>query len=223
MALPTSTQSSNLVKAKLISQDGVDDINFMFNPSELCFNGIVETAENSGARTQSKGQPKVSFSHTKAYKITINKIIYDTYENGEDVVSKYIDPIKKALEFVNGLERPPIYSFTWGSKEYLRRCFVEKLDYKLTMFLPDGTPVRAIIDSLTLKEADEEQQNASVAPPSPDAATRQSDTPASRQGGNNQQAQSPQGQSPQSQSPQGQSPQSKSPQSKSPQSKSTKK
>ncbi|MBD2692107.1 hypothetical protein [Anabaena catenula] len=186
MSLPTSTKSSNLQKAKLISKDGVSPINFMFNPSELCFNGIVETAENSGARTQSKGQPKVSFSHTKAYKITINKIIYDTYESGEDVVRKYIQPLKKALEFVSGLERPPIYSFTWGSTEYLRRCFVEKLDYKLTMFLPDGTPVRAIIDSLTLKEADEEQPNAPVSAQSPNAATRQTDTPANRQGANKQ-------------------------------------
>jgi hypothetical protein len=182
----TSNKSSNLAKAKLTSKDPVEDINFMFNPSELSFNGIVETAENSGARTQSKGQPKVSFSHTKAYKITITKIIYDTYESGEDVVGKYIEPLKKALEFVSGLERPPIYSFIWGKTEYLRRCFVEKLDYKLTMFLPNGTPVRAVIDSLTLKEADEEQQNAPVAAQSPSAATRQTDTPANRQGANNQ-------------------------------------
>lgn len=180
-------QLGNLIKAKLTSQDGVPPINFMFNPTELFFHRIVETSENSGARTQAKGQPKVSFSHTKADKIVINKIIYDTYEDGSDVVEKYIEPFKKAIEFVPGKERPPIYTFSWGSREYLRRCFVEKLDYKLTMFLPDGTPVRAVVEGLTLKEADEPKPNASLGTPSPNKTTRQSDTLASRnkRNGNN--------------------------------------
>lgn len=178
-------QLGNIVKAKLTSQDGVPPINFMFNPTELLFHRIVETSENSGARTQAKGQPKVSFSHTKADKIVINKIIYDTYEDGSDVVEKYIEPFKKAIEFVQGKERPPIYTFSWGSREYLRRCFVEKLDYKLTMFLPDGTPVRAVIEGLTLKEADEPKPNASLGTPAPNQTTRQSDSPANRNQKNN--------------------------------------
>ncbi|MFB2835645.1 hypothetical protein [Floridanema evergladense] len=156
---PISDKSGNLVKATLISNDGVPAIEFMFNPSELVFEGVVETAESPGARTQEKGQPKVSFSHVKAYKVTINKILFDTYEEGEDVVNKYINSFRTAVEFVKGKERPPIYQFMWGKQVYLRRCFVEKLNYKLTMFLPDGTPVRAVIDSLTLKEADEPKEN----------------------------------------------------------------
>ena len=54
-------------------------------------------------------------------------------------------------------KRTPIYRFVWGSQVYLQRCFIAKLNYKLTLFLPDGTPVRAVIDSLTLKKADEEK------------------------------------------------------------------
>lgn len=164
---PISDKSGNLIKALLISDDGVPPIQFMFNPTELVFEGVVETSESPGARTQDKGQPKVSFSHTKAYKITINKILFDTYEDGEDVVNKYINSFRKAVEFVSGKERPPIYQFMWGKQVYLRRCFIEKLNYKLTMFLPDGTPVRAIIDSLTLKEADETKQNGPLAAKKP--------------------------------------------------------
>ncbi len=172
----SQSESGNLVKARLTSKDGVPNIEFMFNPSELLFEGIVETSENPGARTEDKGQPKVSFSHVKAYKVTINNILFDTYEDGSDVVEKYIKPWKKALQFVSGEERTPIYTFSWGDKRYLRRCFVEKLNYKLTMFLPDGTPVRAIIDSLTLKEADEPQPNSSVAPKNPGPQQRQTDS-----------------------------------------------
>lgn len=170
---PITDKSGNLVKARLTSEDGVPPIEFMFNPTELTFEGVVETAESPGARTQDRGQPKVSFSHTKAYKITITKILFDTYEEGTDVVTKYIEPFRKAVEFVPGQERPPIYRFSWGSRIYLRRCFIEKLNYKLTMFLPNGMPVRAIIDSLTLKEADEPEPNGSVAAQSPQSQQRQ--------------------------------------------------
>lgn len=171
---------SSLVKAILRSDDGVPAIEFMFNPTELAFEGVVETAENPGARTQDKGQPKVSFSNVKAYKVTINKILFDTYEEGTDVVKKYIIPFRKAVEFVSGKERPPIYTFIWGDQQYLRRCFVEKLTYKLTMFLPDGTPVRAVIDSLTLKEADEPKPNAPLNTPAASSAARQTDSLESR-------------------------------------------
>jgi hypothetical protein len=177
---PISDKSGNLVKATLISDDGAPTIEFMFNPTELLFEGVVETSESPGARTQDKGQPKVSFSHVKAYKVTLNKVLFDTYEDGGDVVKQYIDKFKKAVEFVKGKERPPIYQFMWGKQVYLRRCFIEKLSYKLTMFLPDGTPVRAVIDSLTLKEADEPKENGSLGAKPPAQVDRQTDSLSSR-------------------------------------------
>ena len=176
----TSSKSGNLVKATLISDDGVPQIEFMFNPTELVFEGVVETSESPGARTEDKGTPKVSFSHVKAYKVTINKILFDTYEEGGDVVKQYIENFRKSVEFVKGKERPPIYQFMWGKQVYLRRCFIEKLNYKLTMFLPDGTPVRAVIDSLTLKEADEPNENGPLGAKPPAEVDRQTDSLASR-------------------------------------------
>ena len=44
------------------------------------------------------------------------------------------------------------------------------------MFLPNGTPVRAVIDSLTLKEADEPKPNQSVATPNANNKTRKTDS-----------------------------------------------
>jgi hypothetical protein len=175
-----SSKSGNLVKASLISNDGVPPIEFMFNPTELVFEGSVQTSESPGARTQDRGNPKVSFSHVKASKVTINKILFDTYEDGGDVVKQYIENFRKSVEFVKGKERPPIYQFMWGKQVYLRRCFIEQLNYKLTMFLPDGTPVRAVIDSLTLKEADEPQENGPLGAKPPAEVDRQTDSLASR-------------------------------------------
>jgi hypothetical protein len=169
-----------LAKATLSSQEA-PKIEFMFNPTELTFEGVVETTESKGGRPQQTGKPKVSFSNTKAYKITISKIMFDTYENGADVVKTHINKFRKAVEFVQGKERPPIYQFSWGSQIYMRRCFVEKLTYKLTMFLPNGTPVRAVIDSLILKEADEPEQNASVGSKQPTKQQRKQDNRSNRQ------------------------------------------
>jgi hypothetical protein len=153
--------SEQLVKARLISNDA-PSIEFMFNPSEITFEAVMETSESSGAKSKESGKPKVNFSHIKAYKVTISNILFDTYEEGSDVVATYIEPFKRALEFVGqGGEtkdqKPPLYTFVWGKRIYLRQCFIENLAYKLTLFLPDGTPVRAIIDQLTLKEVDEEK------------------------------------------------------------------
>jgi Contractile injection system tube protein len=147
--------NSQLQKAKLIPIGPGKSISFMFNPSELVFEGMVETADNPGARSAESGKPKVSFSNIKAYKVTIKNILFDTYEEGQDVVKQYINAFRSGVEFVGGEERPPIFRFIWGNQRYLRACFIEQLNYRLTMFLPDGTPVRAVIESLTLKEVDE--------------------------------------------------------------------
>ena len=87
-----------LAKASLIPKDkGLPNLEFMFNPTELTFEKVVETSENKGARSQDKGQPKVGFANTNPYKVTINKILFDTYETGEDVVKQYLDPFRKAV------------------------------------------------------------------------------------------------------------------------------
>lgn len=145
---------STLAKAALIPRGGGDRIDFMFNPSKLAFEGIIETADNASARSEQSGKPMVSFSNIKAYKIKIENIVFDTFETGEDVENKYISKFKTAIRFIEGKERPPLYSFVWGSKEYLHICFVERVSYALTKFTADGIPVRAVVSDLTLKETE---------------------------------------------------------------------
>ncbi len=157
------------VSAILRCQDKgqADDIKFMFNPKELSIQLSVETSENPGARSQRSGRPKISFSHLPPKIITISNILFDTYETGEDVEDTYIQAFQKATQFIQDKERPPVYSFVWG-KNYLEYCFVEAVNYKLTKFLADGKPVRAVIDSLTLKETEK---------PNDDKTSQTSSTP----------------------------------------------
>jgi hypothetical protein len=143
---------TNPIKAKLIAREGnstIDTIEFMFNPTELNFDRTVNLNSSPGSRTDS-GVPKISFGSPEPWRLIISNIVFDTYESGGNVYTEYISKFRQAVEFLDGKDRPPIYVFTWGSQEYLR-CFVQSLSYKLTMFLPDGTPVRSVVN-LTLVE-----------------------------------------------------------------------
>ncbi|MBD2594655.1 hypothetical protein H6G74_09990 [Nostoc spongiaeforme FACHB-130] len=148
--------TSRLVKATLIAtEQAAPDIEFMFNPSQLDFSQQINLTKSSGART-GRGLPKVSFAYPEPCRLSINNIIFDTYESGTSVLT-HLKKFEKAVNFAEagaGKEkRPPVYIFTWGDQQYLR-CFVQSLNYSLTLFLPDGTPVRAKVN-LTLEEVDE--------------------------------------------------------------------
>lgn len=149
-----ASASGKLAKAQLISQES-DTIEFMFNPTELVFQKSIKVNESRGARTSS-GLPKVSFAYPEPYTLSIKNIVFDTYEEGQSVLDKYINKLRKAVDFASkgaaAKKRPPVYVFTWGEQQYMR-CFVERLTYRLTRFLPDGTPVQAKV-SLILKEID---------------------------------------------------------------------
>jgi hypothetical protein len=154
-------------------------IEFMFNPTELKFSRSMNIEQSEGSRTE-KGDNKVSFKHPSPYQLTISNVILDTYEgkDGKHGGNTYsvldeLKPFTEAVKYIKDeanskpekpsgkkdnqskgeKKRPPIYLFAWGDCMYLR-CFVKTLNFRLTMFLPDGTPVRAIVD-LTLEQVDE--------------------------------------------------------------------
>lgn len=147
------TTSQRLIKAKLFSLDSQEyDIEFMFNPTLLDLSRSVKLNQPQGARSR-QGQPKVSFAAPDPCVITLSKLIFDTFEEKESVLDRYINQLLKAVKFIEQKKRPPIYTFLWGANDYLANCFVESIKYQLTLFLPDGTPVRAVVN-LTLKEVD---------------------------------------------------------------------
>ncbi|WP_218081934.1 CIS tube protein [Anthocerotibacter panamensis] len=168
-----------LAKAQLIPVDGrVATIKFMYNPSEISFSRSNSISGDGSARTEDQGKPKVSFSKPTPCSVSVSNIIFDAYEVPNGNVLFIINDFNKALEFVTALNRPPIYFFSWGQQNFLR-CFVEQFSYQLTMFRPDGTPVRAKA-SLTLKEVDAIVAPANVPVPLADAQTRSTDTRSSR-------------------------------------------
>ena len=142
-----------LVKAMLTTTDaGAVAINFQFNPDSLSFSRSVTWAVEAGAYTAA-GFPKVSYSNRGAETLKLSNLWFDTYEYATKTsVLDLISPIIKSTEIAGSLKRPPVYIFAWG-EQYLK-CVVTNINYELTMFLADGTPVRAKV-SIDLQEVDD--------------------------------------------------------------------
>ncbi|MBE9068780.1 hypothetical protein IQ260_19225 [Leptolyngbya cf. ectocarpi LEGE 11479] len=155
---------TTLTKAKLKPLQGekANEIVFMFNPKELSFSNQVQTTDNPGSRVAKSGRPHVSFSDIPPKQLIIKDIWFDTYETGKDVLKDYLQPFIESVNFDGEKQRPPIYRFTWGPHDYLKSCFIEQLNYRLTKFMPDGTPVRAVIETLGLKEIEKPSESKSA-------------------------------------------------------------
>jgi Contractile injection system tube protein len=145
---------STLVKAILKAVDGEGkDIELMFNPEEISFTRNVSWVPAKGSKGDSSLLPKINFSAVEPYKFTLKQLLFDTYESRESVMTKYVNVIKTGVEAMNKKtdSRPPVYLFTWGETYFY--CVITSLTYKLTMFLANGIPVRAIVD-ISLQEVE---------------------------------------------------------------------
>ena len=153
---PTEHKKLNpqLAKATLMAcNNEAPDIEVMFNPTEISFSRNVNWTCKDGNRGTSL-LPKINFSGVQPYQLTLKQLLFDTYETKESVLTKYIDNIKKGVETIQSGndQRPPVYIFMWGDNKYFP-CVIDSLTYTLTMFLTDGTPVRALVD-IQLREVD---------------------------------------------------------------------
>jgi hypothetical protein len=162
----------DLEKAKLMpAEGGGESLDFMFNPTQLVFSRSAKWEPAKGSRNDGNLLPKVSFSGVDPYQLTISDVLFDTYETGKSV-SEYIRKFQAAVDPPSSQsgagqgssggsgsnsgksKRPPVYIFRWGAEQtFSFRCVVKKLDFTYTMFLPDGTPVRAKM-TLSLQEVD---------------------------------------------------------------------
>lgn len=152
-------------------------IEFMFNPNEIKFARSINIEQSQGAHTD-RGQNRTSFKHPNPYQVTISNIILDTYEKppSDRSVLKPLKPFTDAIAYAKDgrgqAKRPPVFLLVWGTNVYLR-CFIKSCNFRLTMFLPDGTPVRAILD-LTLEQVDDTVPRPGQGTPNVSQSDRQS-------------------------------------------------
>jgi nucleoid-associated protein YgaU len=164
--------AAQLAQAVIKTLDGEKvEVKCLFNPKEYTF-----------AKTNSWPQEKKAAANTPVLNFgggnpaTLNMdLLFDTYQSAKnggqskDVRTAYINDLWKMMFVDKGLGekkknkqgRPPKVQFTWG-KAWSFEAVITSLSVTFTLFLPDGTPVRA-----TAKVAFQQIQDTKELPQNP--------------------------------------------------------
>ena len=139
-----------LAKGEIIV-DGGETIPFLYNPSSYSVTKSAHWSEEGSSEGENAGRH--TFKNVKSSVIKFN-LFFDTYEYGTDV-RKHTDKLFKLVKIdPNNKDRPPLCRFHWGkdpggNSEF--QSFVDEVTVTYSLFLMDGTPVRAEA-VMTLKE-----------------------------------------------------------------------
>lgn len=74
------------------------------------------------------------------------ELFFDTYEQRTDV-RELTGKIEKLALVHQELHRPPTVLVTWGTGLAFK-CVLESFSLRFTLFLDDGTPVRAVMNAV---------------------------------------------------------------------------
>ena len=119
-------------------------IEVRFNPNQYSLEKSNQIAEIG---IPGLGAPILQYVRGNTRSLSMD-LFFDTYEQQSDV-RKYTDKIYGLLEIDSDTHAPPICKFHWG--KFTFRCVLERVRGKFTLFLENGTPVRATL-SVTFKE-----------------------------------------------------------------------
>lgn len=141
---------SGLAKAQIINLDaaGPSHIPCMFNPTQYSF-----AKQNTWTLSAAKGSnmPSVEFGGGQPATLQM-QLFFDTYACARDVRSEYTDAIwelmlvdQRLKDRKNNKGRPPRVRFQWGAA-WSFDAVITSVTQNFTLFLSDGTPVRATLD-----------------------------------------------------------------------------
>jgi nucleoid-associated protein YgaU len=132
-----------LVKAEIQNTDTSDKVTVLFNPKEYTFEKAVPWKEHN-----IQGLDTPSYEWTSGAPMQLHvELFFDVYEEtgAKRDVRQLTDKIED-MAYVNpDKHRPPILLFCWGKKLQFK-CLLKSLTQRFTLFLDDGTPVRAVLN-----------------------------------------------------------------------------
>jgi hypothetical protein len=127
-----------------ITPAGQAAISALFNPTEYSLGKANQIAE---AVVPGLDAPILQYVHGNTRTLDMD-LFFDTYEEGTDVTAR-TTPVYNLLLIDPATHAPPICDVAWGSLTF--RGVLDHVTGKFTLFLADGTPVRATL-SVTFKE-----------------------------------------------------------------------
>ncbi len=132
---------------------------------------VDKTVPWSKQVTNQNDAPALEFTHAEPKNLSV-ELLFDSYQTGGSVKKLYIDKLEKMTEVVEALGHPPRVLFQWGGFQFYGA--VESLSVTYTMFLDDGTPVRATAN-IKMKEAERLSASGSGAAPGTDSTQAMKD------------------------------------------------
>jgi len=148
------------------------DFTFLYNPETVT---VEKTTVFKEQRRQGLDSGEKEWTHGQSRILKVSSLYFDTYEDKENVRTRFIDALEALAHFDPGLHRPPKVLFMWGQfmaeNDDYNSCqwYIKKVAVTYVMFLNDGTPVRAKVD-LELVEATSVDRQMQRDPQSPDHA-----------------------------------------------------
>jgi hypothetical protein len=183
-----------------IRRERGDPVEALFNPSEISLSGSASWEQEHPASYSGPHAATVEleFRSIEAQTLSI-ELFFDTYESRKEAtfkdtlvaalptvlsqrqatdVRRYTEQVAELAEVDRSLHRPPVCDLRWGAFDIFTGVLTS-LDQRFTLFLEDGTPVRATLScsflgvSLEYKRKAGELQSSDVAKTRP---VRRNDT-----------------------------------------------
>jgi nucleoid-associated protein YgaU len=123
------------------AKGGVTEIEAHFNPNKIVLGKSVTITDKPA---KGRDVPEQQFSNGQPRTFNLD-LIFDTYDTDKlpkEKVTVYTDKLDSLAIVSEALHRPPICELSWGKWVFFEGV-VEKLDHEYTLFMEDGTPVRA--------------------------------------------------------------------------------
>jgi len=127
---------AQLAKATIVNTSSGERVPVMYNPEEYRVEQRNEIAEIG---VPGLAVSPVQYVRGKARSLSMD-LFFDTYERATDVRA-HTQRVVSLLSPEPGSFAPPVLVFVMG--RFALQCVLAEADQHFTMFLPDGTPVRA--------------------------------------------------------------------------------
>jgi hypothetical protein len=132
------------------AKGGVTEIEAHFNPNRIVLSKSVALLKQPA---KGRDVPEQQFGHGEPRTFNLD-LLFDTYDTDslpKQKVTIYTDKLDSLTVVSEGLHRPPICELSWGTWGKFFEGVVEKVEHEYTLFMDDGTPVRAT-SKCTFKE-----------------------------------------------------------------------
>jgi nucleoid-associated protein YgaU len=149
-----------------IEREGGEPVEALFNPSEISVSGYAswDQAQPASYAGPNAATVELEFRSVEAQTLSI-ELFFDTYESRAAMtfkdavaallptpgsgrqatdVSRYTEQVAQLAEVDRDLHRPPVCNLRWGAFDIFTGVLTS-LNQRFTLFLEDGTPVRATL------------------------------------------------------------------------------